>query len=547
MHRLLVALLAALDAVLAAAGGIAVILAPLALLWVFGVGDPDWGALWPASAAVWHLGHLVPVTVTLPDTYLAATGIDPSLSTFTLSLAPLALAAFTALFAARSGARAAEAGAAVTGWLSGSVVFAGLAALVGVSANAELVASEVWLAILLPSLLFFVPSFIGAFVGSWRVGDDGPVDVLRERIERLPHAWAEVPALIVRGLALTTLGLIAVGAVVVVAGLIVGSGQVIGLYQASNADAIGAIVIALGQLMYLPTLVLWAVAFTAGPGFALGTDTAVTPAATQVGALPGIPVLGAVPDTTSSWLLLLALLPVGIGAMTGWMLRSRMPRTTGPEPFGPRLVVAVAVSVLTGGVGALFALASTGSIGPGRLADTGPEPGPLALALGLEVLVGLAILLLSPRLGGDTDEPWPSASVSGVESAGSDLWPSAPRADHGVPARLAAPVGSDLRPSAPRADRDVPARFAGPGAGREMPGWPSAAASQHDSDARPATDERPDSARPVPGAGAASTDAAGEELGESASVSDDDDVHARIRAAWAREPDRGIDDGPRAP
>lgn len=524
MHRLLVALLAALDAVLAAAGGIAVILAPLALLWVFGVGDPDWGALWPASAAVWHLGHLVPVTVTLPDTYLAATGIDPSLSTFTLSLAPLALAAFTALFAARSGARAAEAGAAVTGWLSGSVVFAGLAALVGVSANAELVASEVWLAILLPSLLFLVPSFIGAFVGSWRVGDDGPVDVLRERIERLPHAWAEVPALIVRGLALTTLGLIAVGAVVVVAGLIAGSGQVIGLYQASNADAIGAIVIALGQLMYLPTLVLWAVAFTAGPGFALGTDTAVTPAATQVGALPGIPVLGAVPDTTSSWLLLLALLPVGIGALTGWMLRSRMPRTTGPEPFGPRLVVAVAVSVLTGGVGALFALASTGSIGPGRLADTGPEPGPLALALGLEVLVGLAILLLSPRLGGETDEPSQGASVSGVEPAGSDLWPSAPRVD-----------------------RDVSARLATPGTGGGMPGWPSAAASQRDPDTRPGTDERPDSGRPAPGAGVASTDAAGEELGESASVSDDDDVHARIRAAWARESDRGIDDGPRAP
>ncbi len=367
------------------------------------LGAPDWGALWPASAAVWHLGHLVPVTVTLPDAYLAATGIDPSFATFTLSLAPLAFAAFTALFAARSGVRAGEAGAALTGWLSGSLVFTGVASIVALTANADLVASETWLAILLPALLFLVPSFIGAVIGAWRVGDDGPVDAVRDRIERMPAAWAPVPGLVLRGLALTTLGLVAVGGVVVVAGLIARSTQVIGLYQASNADGIGATVIALGQLVYLPTLVLWAVAFTAGPGFALGTDTAVTPAATQVGALPGIPVLGAVPDSTSSWLLLLVLLPVGVGALTGWILRSRMPSTVEPEPLAPRLVVALAVAVLTGGVGALAALASAGAIGPGRLTDTGPQSGPLALALGLEVLVGLAILLLSPRFGAGSD------------------------------------------------------------------------------------------------------------------------------------------------
>ncbi len=77
-----------------------------------------------------------------------------------------------------------------------------------------------------------------------------------------------------------------------------------------------------------------------------------------------------------------------------------------PQPVGPRLVVAVSVAVLTGGVGALIAVASSGSIGPGRLAQTGPQPGPLALALGVETLVGLAILLLSPRVGAyDDDSP----------------------------------------------------------------------------------------------------------------------------------------------
>jgi hypothetical protein len=545
MHRLLVALLAALDAVLAAAGGIAVVLAPLALLWVFGVGSPDWGALWPASAAVWHLGHLVPVTVILPDAYLAATGIDPTFATFTLSLAPLAFAAFTALFAARSGLRAAEAGAAVTGWLSGSAVFAALAALVGLTANAELVASEVWLAILLPSLLFFVPSFLGAFVGSWRVGDDGPVDALRARIARFPHAWADVPALVARGLALTSLGLVAVGGVVVVAGLIARSAQVIGLFQASNADGIGATVIALGQLVYLPTLVLWAVAFTAGPGFALGTDTAVTPAATQVGALPGIPVLGAVPDATSPWLLLLALLPVGVGALTGWILRSRMPRPTGPEPFGPRLVVVIAVAALTGGVGALAALASSGSIGPGRLAETGPEPGPVALALGLEVLVGLAILLLSPRAGDDVVdhrynvsshvEPVLSGasardrSTSDREAASLD-----PSASWMTPPRTSPPPAapSTWPPTVPSRPADAPGTDA-PRTdvhGTDAPGSDAPRAGVHGTDAPGA--DAPETAEPRKGGAGSKTPEA---------VSDDDEVRARIRAAWAASDGDGDD------
>ncbi|ONI65856.1 hypothetical protein CSIV_06245 [Microbacterium sp. CSI-V] len=470
MHRLLVALLAALDALLAAAVGIAVVLAPLALMWVVALGDADWSALWPTAAAVWHLGHLVPITVTLPDAYLAATGVDPSLATFVLSLAPLAFAAFTGLFAARSGIRAAESGAALTGLLSGSLVFAAVAALVALTSAAPLVSFETWQAILFPSLIFAVPSLVGAVVGSWRVGDEGPVDRLRAAIERMPRDWAPVPGLVLRGVALTTLGLVAVGGVVVVAGLLARGTQIITLFQASNVDGIGATVLALGQLVYLPTLVLWAVAFAAGPGFSLGTDTAVTPAATQVGAVPGIPILGIVPESTTSWLLLLALLPLAVGALTGWILRSSMPERSDHEPAAPRLVVAVAVAALTGGVGALIAVFSSGAIGPGRLAETGPQPGPLALALGLEMLVGLAILLLAPRTS----------------------LPHRAHSDAAIP---------DREPETARAFRDRPseavltAAVPAPWAPEPVPGD---------------TDERP------------------------AALDTDDDVQARIREAWSR-------------
>ena len=111
MNRLLVALLAAVDALVAASVGVAAALAPLTVLWVFGLGGgADWGALWSASVRVWQLGQLVPLEIALPPEYLNATGIPAEAATFWLSLAPLAFTTFTAVFAARSGGRAARAG-----------------------------------------------------------------------------------------------------------------------------------------------------------------------------------------------------------------------------------------------------------------------------------------------------------------------------------------------------------------------------------------------------------------------------------------------------
>jgi hypothetical protein len=194
-------------------------------------------------------------------------------------------------------------------------------------------------------------------------------------------------------------------------------------------------------------------AFTAGPGFAVGVETAVTPAGTQLGVIPGIPVLGALPESTTPWLLLLALLPVALGAFAGWIARSRLvapPLTVpaepppgliewdaGPEaarssaltallsgvdatpsdrpsagdeqegvaegpaghpdPMGPRIVIAFGIAALSAAGAAVLSLLASGSIGPGRLSEVGPQPGAVALAVGLEVLLGAAILLLSPR------------------------------------------------------------------------------------------------------------------------------------------------------
>lgn len=427
MHRLIVVILAAVDAVIALAVGLAAILAPLTLVWVLGFGGTaDWGALWPASATIWQLGHAVPLAVTIPAEYLVATGIDPSVASFTLSLAPLAFGAFTAIFAARSGRRSSQADAWITGVIAGSLLFTAFAALVALWGGTDVAAVERWQAVLLPALFFAVPALVGAIATEWSEAAEGSVARLRDRIEDARGGWGDVPGLVARGSAIVVVGLLGLGGIATAAVLWGRGADVIALYESAHVDAFGATAVTLAQLAYLPVLVVWAVSFVAGPGFALGVGTSVAPAGTQVGPLPGIPVLGAVPESTTPWLLLLALLPVAFGVFAGWVARSRLAMTARDDPaareaMGPRLVITLGISVVSAAVISLLAALSSGGLGPGALAEVGPAPGPVALAVGLEVAVGAAILLLSPRRRAANE-------ADAVDAAGAE-WPSSPRVD----------------------------------------------------------------------------------------------------------------------
>lgn len=413
MNRLLVTLLAALDAAIAVAVGLAVVGAPLTLLWVFGFpGVEDWAALWPAAARLWQFGHFVPIEVTLTEEYLTATGIPDEAASFVLSLAPTALAAFTAIFAARSGARAAKASAWPFGVAAGTVVVAAAATGVALTSRIDVAAAEMTLAIVLPVVVYAVPCLAGALVGAWRHGDDGWVDAVRAAAQRHPR-WALVPAAAARGLAAAVVGIVGLGALGLTVAVLARAGAIVGLYQSAHLDLVGVIVLSLGQLAYLPTFVVWGAAYVAGPGFALGAGTTVSPAGTSLGIVPGIPVLGAIPDASSTWMLLLALAVVGVGALAGWIARTRL-AADGPhdEPVLTRLVVLGVLVAGSAAAAALGALLASGAMGPGRLATVGPDPGGLALAVAVEAGIGAGILLLAPRL-----EPEPAAAAPDGASA----------------------------------------------------------------------------------------------------------------------------------
>lgn len=397
MQRLLVALLAAFDAAIAAAVGLVVLLAPLTLLWTLAFGvTADWGALWPLTGTLWQFGHGVPLSIDVSTEVLRTTGIAPSAAAFTLSVTPLAFLIFTLLFAARSGARAARAGAWILGSLAGALTFAAIATGVAVTAHLGAAETPMVEAILLPTAVYLVGAVCGAVRIVWEDGDGGLLDRVHDVVDSWGD-WGPVPSAAVRGAAFAVVGIIAVSAVAVAVLTAARGGEMVALFQATRVDVLGAAVITLGHLAYLPTIIIWAASWLAGPGFAVGVGTAVSPAGTQLGVVPGIPVLGLLPESTSMWMLIVIILPIGAGAFAGWAVRSRLVWEGTPLGLAPRATIAVGIGVLTAATAAVAALFAGGSMGPGRLAEAGPSPLPFALALGGEVLLGAAIMLLSPR------------------------------------------------------------------------------------------------------------------------------------------------------
>jgi len=243
-----------------------------------------------------------------------------------------------------------------------------------------------------------------------------------------------VPSAAVRGAAFAVVGVTAVSAVAVAVLVAARGGEMVALFQAARVDALGAGVITLGHLAYLPTIIVWAASWLAGPGFAVGVGTAVSPAGTQLGVVPGIPVLGLLPESTSIWMLIVIILPIGAGAFAGWAVRSRLVWEGTPLGMAPRAVIAAGIGVLTAAAAGVAALLAGGSMGPGRLAEAGPAALPFALALGGEVLLGAAILLLSPRnrdeLAEERTDRWvaemtASDSASSEPGEGMVRWPDA--------------------------------------------------------------------------------------------------------------------------
>lgn len=180
----------------------------------------------------------------------------------------------------------------------------------------------------------------------------------------------------------------ALGALAVAGSLVGHHERVLALHSSLDPGVVGGAVLTIGQVGLVPNLVLYAVAWLAGPGFAVGAGTSVTPAGSTLDLLPLVPVLGAVPPPGALPAVLGAVvaLPVLVGAAAGWFVAARQhPATT-----AVRTVVADALAAagLAAGALALASALAGGAAGPGRFAAVGASPWKVGLVLAAELAVG---------------------------------------------------------------------------------------------------------------------------------------------------------------
>ncbi|TDC04192.1 hypothetical protein E1267_23635 [Nonomuraea longispora] len=211
-------------------------------------------------------------------------------------------------------------------------------------------------------------------IGPWRV----MLRLLPERVRALTVGTAVATAvLLVAGLALLLVA------------IVLNFGQIMELSSVLSPGFVGGVLLVLLQLLYALNAVVWALSYVAGPGFAIGADTLVAPTGVQLGTVPSLPLLGALPDsgTMPAWMMVVVALPFAAGAVAGVMVARISPSPS----YEAAPLWGFLSGVSTGVVAGVLAALSGGPIGGGRLATVGPSPWEVALSVALEVGVAAGI------------------------------------------------------------------------------------------------------------------------------------------------------------
>ncbi len=391
MTRRLTLLFAGFEALLVAAIGVAIPLLLATLMWAiqFGFG-PDWAIFWRGAVDVWLIGHGVDVTFTLDE--LTAATIGATAGTVVLvTIAALGFALLTLVLGVRAGARVAETGHRLLGELTAFVVFGGASLLLTLSAVHPAARPSIWQGALLPALVFGVGLVLGVLRADADRGAETHGRLATWVASVHPRVRAGLRAALTAGAASVMLVML-VSAVTATIVLATGYAQVIRLYEALHTEVLGGIVLTAGQFAFVPNVVIWVASWFAGPGFALGVGSQVSPLGTAVGPLPAIPLLGALPSGELSFGYVGLAVPIVAAFLAATAVRPALMRAVGD---GSRLAWSAFVTLVGAAAGGLLfgmlATASAGALGPGRFEQVGPDAVAVGFASALEFAIGLAL------------------------------------------------------------------------------------------------------------------------------------------------------------
>lgn len=389
MRSTTAAALAALEALVTVAIGIGIVLVPATLVWALQhSAGPSWLAAWRAAADLWLAGHGVDLRVAPGGAGSAALGSATTVPPFPITIAAAGFSLVTVLVGVRIGRRGVAAGHPVPAVLAALVAFAAASTLVTLGAQSAVARPAIGQGIVLPAVVLAVGLAIGA-----------APDAVRSGLARAPRrAAVAVRAAAAAGAASASL-VLAAGAVLVAVVLAVRFASAVALYQGLDAGPLGATALTLGQLSLLPDAAVWGASWLVGPGFALGTGSGVSPFSVQLGPLPSLPLLAALPRhaPAAGWAAVLVPVAAGVVSAIGAGARAR---ADDEDALAHPVDVASAsagAGVVAGVVLGALCWWCSGSLGPGRLIDAGPDPLLVGVVAAVEVAIASAAGLVVVR------------------------------------------------------------------------------------------------------------------------------------------------------
>lgn len=158
------------------------------------------------------------------------------------------------------------------------------------------------------------------------------------------------------------------------------------LTQVLEPGILGGLLLLILNVLYLPNAAVATIGYFAGPGFAIGNGTIISPLSYLVPEIPALPLLGALPTGRFPLALIAVLIFIVAGvALTSWTLNQR------PEVLWQTFtLVLIAIAFLS--------WAASGSLMTQALSAVGVSIWKVTLAIGLEMAIGIGLARVLPRL-----------------------------------------------------------------------------------------------------------------------------------------------------
>ncbi len=110
----------------------------------------------------------------------------------------------------------------------------------------------------------------------------------------------------------------------------------------------GSLLLLILNILYLPNVAIAALSYVSGAGFAVGAGTHLSPITQDIGQIPALPLLAALPIDSNALLLLFSLFVVGFGVLLGFWTITLQERTSWQSYF-LLLIMLSLVAYMAGG------------------------------------------------------------------------------------------------------------------------------------------------------------------------------------------------------